>query len=118
MEAGRDVRAIRGPESRGKGRMSGSLGQRDDRLAAPGDAMLPHQLRHLVYDLQQDLKPGVLQHPASPGDAGFGRVLRLRRELDPGRPAARVDGVGTAADDQVRVDPLYLVPERAKVDGP
>lgn len=45
------------------------------------------------------------------------KPLGVRGELDPCRTAARLDGIGPAADDEVRVEASNFLPERGQPGG-
>ena len=71
----------------------------------------PVELLDLIDNREQHFQCWVGRLPVPPANAELARSSGVNRELNPRDPATRVRGVGPTADDQLRVEPLYLFPE-------
>src|SRR3712207_1993694 len=75
------------------------------------------ELFDLVDYAEQLFQCGVGPLRVAPADAHLGLPGRVHRDLDPGGPAARVHGLGPAADEHLRLKAHNLLLERLQIGG-
>ena len=104
------------PELRGLNSFARTIGSLSWRSLATSEVVVRlYEILDLVDDLKQRIHCGVGPLRVTPTDADRARLKRVHGELYPGQLAARVHGVGLAADDQMRVEALDTFSKRFKL---